>query len=313
MFSYIVRRLVSLVGVMALVAVLAFLLIHITPGDPAQVMLGEEATAEAIERVRAQLGLDAPLHIQFVQWFDKLFRGELMSIYTRQPVVEAIMSRLPVTASVSLGALLVAVAIGFPLGLLSAVYRGTWIDGLGMVIASTGVAIPPFWLGMNMIFLLAVTWQWLPSGGYVPFGESPVGWVKSIAMPSFSLGFVQAALLARMTRSCVVDVLNEDYVRTARSKGIRERLVVLRHALPNALNTILTVIGLIVGLLMSGAVVTEQVFTLPGIGRLLIGAVTNRDYTIVQAVIIFAAFTYALINLVVDLLYAFVDPRITYS
>ena len=313
MFSYVLRRLISLLGVMAIVAVLAFLLIHITPGDPAQVMLGEEATEEGIARVRAQLGLDEPLHVQFYQWFEKLFTGDLVSIYTRQPVLETIVSRLPVTASVSLGALVVAVVIGFPLGLLAAVFRGTWIDGVGIVIASLGVAIPTFWLGMNMIFLLSVTLRWLPSGGYVPLAESPIGWLKAIAMPAFSLGFVQAALLARITRSCVVDVLKEDYVRTARSKGMRERVIVLRHALPNAFNTILTVIGLIVGLLMSGAVVTEQVFTLPGIGRLLIEAVTARDYTVVQAVIILAAFTYAFINLIVDLLYAFVDPRITYS
>jgi peptide/nickel transport system permease protein len=313
MLSYAVRRLIWMLWVLTIVAMLSFLLVHLAPGDVARVIGGQKASEETVQRIREQLELDKPLHLQFVYWLRKLFTGELKSLYARRSVFEIILYKLPVTASVALGSLVVAILIGFPLGLIAAVKQGSWADRMGVMTATLGVSIPTFWLGMNLILLFAVHLDWLPSGGFVRITESFWGWVKSIIMPSFSLGFVQAALLARMTRSCVLEVLKEDYITTARSKGLRENVILLRHALRNAMITIITVIGLIFGLLLGGAVVTEQVFTLPGVGRLVVEAVSRRDYPTVQGILIFIAFSYATVNLIVDLMYALLDPRIRYE
>ncbi|MBW1695782.1 MAG: ABC transporter permease [Deltaproteobacteria bacterium] len=313
MIAYILRRLIWMMWVLTIVSILSFLLVHLAPGDVARVIGGIKASEETIQKIREQLELDKPLHLQFVYWLKKLFTGELQSLYARRSVFEIIMYKLPVTASIALGALVVALVIGFPLGLIAAVKQGSWLDRIGVMTATLGVSIPTFWLGMNLILFFAVQLKWLPSGGFVRITEDFGGWVRSIILPSFSLGFVQAALLARMTRSCVLEVLKEDYVTTARSKGLRESVVLLRHALRNAMITIVTVIGLIFGLLLGGAVVTEQVFTLPGVGRMVVEAVSRRDYPTVQGVIIFIAFAYASVNLIVDILYAFLDPRIRYD
>ncbi|MBW1962268.1 MAG: ABC transporter permease [Deltaproteobacteria bacterium] len=313
MIAYILRRLIWMMWVLTIVSILSFLLVHLAPGDVARVIGGIKASEETIQKIREQLELDKPLHLQFVYWLKKLFTGELQSLYARRSVFEIIMYKLPVTASIALGALVVALVIGFPLGLIAAVKQGSWLDRIGVMTATLGVSIPTFWLGMNLILFFAVQLKWLPSGGFVRITEDFGGWVRSIILPSFSLGFVQAALLARITRSCVLEVLKEDYVTTARSKGLRESVVLLRHALRNAMITIVTVIGLIFGLLLGGAVVTEQVFTLPGVGRMVVEAVSRRDYPTVQGVIIFIAFAYASVNLIVDILYAFLDPRIRYD
>ncbi len=313
MLSYALRRLIWMIWVLAIVSILSFLLVHLAPGDVARVIGGIKASEETIQKIREQLELDKPIPLQFIYFLKKLFTGELQSLYARRSVFEIIMYKLPVTASVALGALVVALLIGFPLGLIAAVKQGSWVDRIGVMTATLGVSIPTFWLGMNLILLFAVQLKWLPSGGFVRITEDFGGWVRSIIMPSFSLGFVQAALLARMTRSCVLEVLKEDYVTTARAKGLRESIVLLRHALRNAMITIITVVGLIFGLLLGGAVVTEQVFTLPGVGRMVVEAVSRRDYPTVQGVLIFIAFAYASVNLLVDLVYAFLDPRIRYD
>jgi peptide/nickel transport system permease protein len=302
-----------MVGVLIIVAIMAFSLIHMAPGDPARVLAGDKGTEERVEKIRHQLGLDKPLHTQFLSWVRKLFTNELRSIYSRRPVMTLILYKLPVTASIAMGAFVVCLIIGFPLGLISAVHEGTWIDRLGVVIATIGVSAPSFWIGMNLIVVFAIYLHWLPSCGFVHISESFLGWLRSITLPALSLGFAQAALVTRMTRSSVLEVLNDDYVRTARAKGLEEKIVLLKHVVRNAMITIVTVIGLVFALLMGGAVVTEQVFTIPGLGRLIIEAVTRRDYPTVQGVVLFIAFFFTAVNLMVDLLYAFLDPRIKYS
>ena len=302
-----------MVGVLIIVAIMAFSLIHMAPGDPARVLAGDKGTEERVEKIRHQLGLDKPLHTQFLSWVRKLFTNELRSIYSRRPVMTLILYKLPVTASIAMGAFVVCLIIGFPLGLISAVHEGTWIDRLGVVIATIGVSAPSFWIGMNLIVVFAIYLHWLPSCGFVHISESFLGWLRSITLPALSLGFAQAALVTRMTRSSVLEVLNDDYVRTARAKGLEEKIVLLKHVVRNAMITIVTVIGLVFALLMGGAVVTEQVFTIPGLGRLIIEAVTRRDYPTVQGVVLFIAFFFTAVNLMVDLLYAFLDPRIKYG
>jgi peptide/nickel transport system permease protein len=313
MVSYTIRRLLWMLVTLGLVSILAFLLIHLAPGDIASEIAGDYASEESIETIRENLGLNRPLHIQYIEFIRKLLTGELNSLTARTGVIQIILYKLPVTASIALGSFIVALFIGIPLGFASAVWENSWIDRLGMVIATVGVSVPAFWLGMNLINWFAIKLPWLPSGGFVHITDDVVGWVRSITLPSISLGFAQAALLARMTRSSLLEVLRDDYVRTARAKGLNERTVIVKHALRNSIITIVTVVGLIFGILLGGSVITEQVYTLPGVGRLIVQAVARRDYPTVQGILIFVAFVYANVNLLVDLTYAFLDPRIRYS
>lgn len=314
MRSYLARRLIALVPVLLVVAVVVFLLIHLTPGDPAASILGDQATPDQIAAVRRQLGLDQPLPIQFLRWFGRALRGDLgWSIFLDRPVGTAIAERIPVTITLTLFAELIAVLVAVPAGIIAAARHNTWADRLFMFLALLGVSIPGFWLAVAMILLFAVTLRWLPVAGYQPLSEGGFASLRYLLMPAVSLGFMQAALIARMTRSSMLEVLRQDFVRTARAKGLRERAIIYKHAFRNALIPVITVVGLSFAVLMGGAIIIEKIFTLPGMGRLVVTAVQKRDYPVVQGVVLLTAGVYVLINLAVDLTYAWIDPRVRYQ
>ncbi|MGH8067754.1 MAG: ABC transporter permease [Candidatus Entotheonellia bacterium] len=314
MKKYIAKRLWSLVPVMFVVATLVFFLVHLTPGDPAAVILGPDAPQEAIAELRARLGLDKPLPVQFVRWFGQVLQGNLgESIFLRRPVVQAIVERLEPTLLLAGMATVLAVVIGIPTGVLAAVYRNTWLDRLFMSISIFGVSMPNFWLALNLIFLFALTLAILPVSGYVPLRDDPLMTLRFLLLPAFSLGFPQSALIARMTRGSMLDVLSQDYVKTARAKGLSEQLVIYKHALKNTMITVITVIGIVLAITLSGSVVIETIFGLPGIGRLIINSVLRRDYPVIQGTVLCIAASYVLVNLLIDLLYIYLDPRIKYQ
>jgi peptide/nickel transport system permease protein len=308
---YIVRRLLAAIPVMVVVATTVFLLLYLTPGDPVRVMLGPEATEEQVEQTRVQLGLDRPLHEQLFGWYGRLIRGDLgQSLFLNRPVTQAIAERAEPTLVLTTLASLVAIGLGLPLGILSAVRRGKLADTIAMVIAIGGVSMPTFWLGLNLILLFGVTLAVLPVAGYSPLSDGLWESLRYMIMPAITLGLAQGALLARVTRSMMLDTLGDDYIRTARAKGLAESGVVFVHALRNALIPLVTIMGLTFAVLMGGAVITEQVFNIPGVGRLLIQAISRRDYPVVQGVVLIIAGLYVFINLLVDILYAFLDPRL---
>lgn len=311
MTAYVLRRLMMLLPVILIVGIVVFLLIHITPGDPASVILGDSATPEAVENLREQLGLKDPLPVQFVRWFGGVLRFDFgESIFIGEPVTRALLDRAQPTVLLTIYALLVQIAIGIPAGVISAIKHNSIFDRILTVIAISGAAIPTFFLGILLILVLAVRLNWLPSGGYIPLTDDPGAHAKGMIMPAFALGFSSAGLLARLVRSSMLDVMREDYVRTAMAKGLPMRLVVVRHALRNALIPALTVIGTSVGALLGGAVVTETVFTIPGMGRLVVQSIARRDYPVIQGAIMTIAMTYVIVNLIVDLLYVYIDPRV---
>jgi peptide/nickel transport system permease protein len=313
--SYLIRRLLAAVPVVIVVGVTVFVLIHLAPGDPVRVMLGADAQPETIERMRQSLGLDRPLPVQFGLWFSRALVGDLGdSIFLRQPVIDALAVRLEPTLLLTFGALAVAIAIGVTAGLVSGLRRGTWIDQSFMFLALLGVSIPEFWLALNMVLLFGVELRWFPVSGYVTIAEGGLGTaLRHVALAALAVGFIQSALIARMTRSSIIEVMSLDFVRTARAKGLGSRVVVLKHALRNALIPIVTVVGLVFALSLGGAIVVEIVFNIPGIGRLLIDSVSRRDYPVIQGVVLYIAFAYVLANLFVDLTYALIDPRIRYD
>ncbi len=311
MGTQIIRRLLTLVPVLAVVAVTVFFLIHMAPGDPAAVMAGNEATVERVEQLRHDMGLDRPLMEQFWVWASKVVRGDLGdSFFLNQPVSTSLMDRLEPTGLLTLYALIMSIVIGLPMGMIAAVRRNTIVDRLLMVTALGGVAIPSFWFGILLILLFAVIMRVLPAAGYVSFAENPWENFRYLLMPAFSLGLQQAALLARVVRSSMLEVLREDYVRTARAKGLRESLVVFRHAFPNVLIPALTIIGNSMGALLGGAIVTEAVFNIPGIGRLVVQSVLRRDFPVIQGAVLAIAAVYVLVNLLVDIAYVIADPRL---
>ncbi|MDP9371820.1 MAG: ABC transporter permease [Chloroflexota bacterium] len=314
MLAYTIRRVLLAIPVMLMVATAVFLLLRLTPGDPAGVILGPDATEDRRRELRRELGLEDPLPVQYVRWLGKVARGDLgRSLFLNKPVTAALLERAQPTLLLTIMALTVAIAIGLPTGVIAARQRGSWLDLGSMAVAMTGIAMPTFWLGLNLIFIFAVLLRWLPVAGYQPLSAGPWESLRYMILPAITLGVAQGALLARMTRSMMLEVLGQDYVRTARAKGLAERNVVIRHALRNAFIPLLTVIGLSFAALMSGAVVTEQIFNLPGVGRLLIQAIGRRDFPLVQGAVLVIAAIYVLINLLVDLLYAVVDPRIHHA
>ena len=314
MLAYLIRRLGSMLATMLVVGIVVFFVIHSVPGDVTSALLGQDATPQQVAAMRQRLNLDQPLPAQFVSWFSGVIRGDLGdSIYMRIPVLQALAQRIEPTAMLALAATLVAVTLGLGLGVIAAVRHGTLTDYAVMVIAMLGLSVPTFWLGLLMIMLFAVTLQWLPAAGYAALAEGPGKTVRYLVMPAVALGFSQAAIIARMTRASLLDMLGEDFVRTARSKGLAGRRVVLRHALRNAMLPVLTVIGLSVATLAGGVVVTETVFNIPGAGRLVIESVQRRDYPVLQGAVIAVAAVYAFINLLVDLSYLGLDPRVRYS
>jgi peptide/nickel transport system permease protein len=313
-FRVLARRLASAVPVLVIVSLITFGLMRLIPGDPAAAIAGIAATPAQIEQLRQDLGLDEPLWVQLLHYYEGLLRGDLgRSLLLGKGVFAATMERLPVTLGLSLYALVFTLLIGVASGIVAALRQNSWVDQAAMMFAMIGISVPNFFLGLLMIILFAVHLGWLPSGGYVPFGEDPLAWLQSTTMPAFSLALLQAGLLARITRSSMLEVLRQDYIRTARAKGLPERRVILKHALANALIPIVTVVGIIVSLLLSGAVVTEALFSLPGMGQLLTQAVLNRDYPMVQGGLLLVTVFLVLVNITVDTLYAVLDPRVRHE
>lgn len=314
MLKFLVGRLIATVPVLLFLSVAIFLMIHLTPGDPVKLMLGEDATPSAVEAIRRDLGLDRPLPVQYLRWLSRVLQGDLgRSIRTHQPVLEAIVSRLPVTLELAVLSLFVALAIGLPTGMVAAIRRNSPIDIAGTAFALMGVSLPNFFLGIMLILFLSLWLGLLPPSGYVPFVQNPIQNLKLMIMPSIALGTALAGLIARMMRSSLLETLDADYVRTARAKGLNERAVITGHALKNSLIPVVTVIGLQTGALLGGAILTETVFALPGIGRLVVDNIFARDFPMVQGVVLFLALTRILSNLVTDLVYARLDPRISLS
>jgi peptide/nickel transport system permease protein len=312
--QHIARRLMLLIPAWLVMGVIAFTLIRLIPGDPAAVLLGLEATPDAVDRLRERLGLNQPLPVQFAIWLSQVVRGELgRSFFLGEPVLQAILGRLPVTLSLAAFALVLAIAFGVPAGVRAATRPNSSTDLGIMALSVVGLSIPDFALGLILIFVLGVALHWLPISGYVPFVQSAGGWALHLLMPAFSLGIVQAALIARITRSSMLEILGMDYVRTARAKGLTERTVVRVHAFRNALIQVLTVVGNATVILLGGAFVVETVFNLPGVGNLVVMAVKRRDYPLVQGCILLISTIVILVNLIVDVLYAYVDPQIRYG
>ena len=313
MTRYLLSRLGGMLVVMAIVAVLVFILTRAAPGDPIAVLLGDQATADDIARVQRVYGLDKPLPVQFALWLKELAHGNLgESIFLQRPVTQALWERAEPTALLSLLSITIATLIGVPCGIVSAVYRGKMIDQVFTAFAMLGASIPSFWLGLVLMQIFAVSLGWFPVSGYGGPGASLASRIWCLVLPAAVLGLLNSALIIRFTRASMLDVLGEDYVRTARAKGLSEKVVVLKHALRNALVPIVTVIGLTVALLIGGAVVTETVFGLPGVGNLVVSAVIRRDYPVIQGALLVVAVIYVLINFLIDLLYTVLDPRVKY-
>lgn len=313
MIRYIIQRFIGMIIVMFLVVTIVFVIVRVTPGDPATVMLGPEATQADIAQLRTQLGLDQPLIMQYVYYIGQLARGDLgQSIFLNQPVLTALGDRAEPTFFLTLFSILIACTIALPIGIYAAYRRGSFIDQAATTIAMLAASIPSFWLGLILMQIFAVRYGWFPVSGYGGPGTSFIDRMWHLSLPAFALGLVSSALILRFTRASMLDVLGDDYVRTARAKGLNERRVILKHALKNALIPILTVIGLTVAVLVSGAVVTETVFSLPGIGNLVVSAVLRRDYPVIQGALLVIAALYVLINFAIDMLYLLVDPRVRY-
>ena len=314
MLGYVAWRLASAVPVVLLVTLISFSIMSLVPGDPAAIIAGATATDAEIAELRQALGLDQPFLARLVAWYGDLLQGDLgRSILLQRPVTEAIAERLPVTLALGAYAMALTLVMGVGLGVLAAVRQNTWLDQLCMTVAVLGVSIPNLWLALLFVFLFAVTLGWFPTGGYVPMTEDFWGSLASLTLPAAALALMQVGLLARMTRSAMLEVLRQDFVRTARAKGLPGWFVVLRHALGNALVPLVTVLGIILSLMISGTVVIESVFSLPGMGRLIVNAVQRRDYPVIQGGLLLIATSLVLVNLVVDLLYAWLDPRVRYA
>jgi peptide/nickel transport system permease protein len=309
----IVRRLVATVPVMVVVALAVFALLHLTPGDPAVIIAGDYATSDDIARIRARLGLDEPFLAQVGIWLRRVLRGDLgTSIFSGLPVTTLIGQRAGTTISLTALAMVLSVGVGVPLGIVAAWRKGSWLDRLVMVIAVSGFSMPVFWLGFLLVYVFAISLHWLPVQGYRPLGDGLWPFLRHLILPALTLSVVYLALIARMTRASMLNVLHEDYIRTAFAKGLAPRRVLIHHALKNASLPVVTIIGIGFALLIGGAVVTESVFALPGLGRLTVDAIIKRDYPVIQGVILVVSGVYVLINLIIDMLYVVLDPRIRY-
>lgn len=314
MLPYALQRLTAFLPTLLVVSFVLFLLLDFIPGDPTYVMLGSDAGQVEAAALRERLGLDRPLHERLLSWYGNALRGDFgRSYYLGMSVTEAIAERVPVTLTVSLASLLMATFLAVPLGLLAAIRHNTWVDAVVMLISLAALSVPNFVIGLVLIYAVAVPVAWVPIGGYVPLWTDPLEALRHLMLPVTALGLSLASLIARMTRSSMLEVLGLDYVRTARAKGLSLSAVTVKHALRNALIPVITVIGLAAGAILSGSVVTETVFNIPGIGRLVVNAVQRRDYPLVQGVILFLTVTYLVVNLITDLLYAAANPRVRYG
>ncbi|MBX9991935.1 ABC transporter permease [Phreatobacter oligotrophus] len=313
MFVYVVRRILATIPVMAVVALFVFSLLYIAPGDPAAVIAGDQATPEDVEKIRRSLGLDRPFLIRFGEWVWQIARFDLgTSIFTGLPVTQLIAQRIEPTLSLMVVTLVIAVFIAVPMGVLAAWKAGTIIDRTIMGFAVFGFSVPVFVVGYILAYVFALELDWLPVQGYTPLSRGFWPWLENLILPSIALGMVYIALIARITRATMMEVLQQDYIRTARAKGLSQRTVLFLHALKNAAVPVITVIGIGVALLIGGAVVTESVFAIPGLGRLTVDAILRRDYPVIQGLVLLFSFIYVLVNLAVDLVYTLVDPRIRY-
>lgn len=314
MLAYLSRRLFSSGLSIFLAAVLVFCALLAVPGDPAEIILGISASPQALEALRDELGLNIPAPERFAQWFGRVLRGDFGESLTYQrPVRGLILDRLAVSLPLTLAGSLLACLVALPLGVFAALKKGTALDPLVVVLSQVGAAVPSFWLGLLLILLFSVEWGLLPAGGFTPWERSPAGYLRSLALPVLALGLGQAAVLTRMTRAAMLEVLNQDYVRTARAKGLRGLIVVWKHALHNALVTLVTILGLSLSNVLVGTIVIEQVFSLPGLGQLALGAIKTRDYPLLQGEVLVYATLIVLINFLVDVSYGFLDPRVRYE
>lgn len=313
MFAFIVRRIISTIPVMLFVALFVFSLLYIAPGDPAAVIAGDQASPDDVEKIRASLGLDRPYFVRFFEWFFRVLQGDLgTSIFTSLPVTQLIGQRIEPTVSLMLLTLLLAVSVAVPMGVLAAWKAGSWIDRAVVAFAVFGFSVPVFVVGYLLAYVFALQLDWVPVQGYTPISQGIWPWLRNLILPAITLGFVYIALIARITRATMLEVLQQDYVRTAEAKGVEQRNVLFVHALKNAAIPVITIIGIGVALLIGGAVVTESVFAIPGLGRLTLDAILRRDYPVIQGVVLIFSFVYVLVNLLVDIVYTLVDPRIRY-
>ncbi|KFC64164.1 putative ABC transporter permease protein [Bosea sp. LC85] len=313
MLAFIVRRIITTIPVMAFVALFVFSLLYIAPGDPAAVIAGDQATPADVEKIRLSLGLDRPYLIRFGEWLFKVLQGDLgTSIFTSLPVTQLISQRIEPTVSLMVLTLIFAVVVAVPMGVIAAWKAGTWVDKFAMAFAVLGFSIPVFVVGYLLAYVFALKLDWLPVQGYTPLSEGLWPWLRNLILPAVTLGLVYIALIARITRATMLEVLQQDYIRTARSKGLGQRNVLFLHALKNAAIPIVTIIGIGIALLIGGAVVTESVFAIPGLGRLTVDAILRRDYPVIQGVVLMFSFVYVLVNLIIDLVYTLLDPRIRY-
>jgi peptide/nickel transport system permease protein len=313
MLGYLIRRVLAAIPVMGVVALFVFLLLRITPGDPAAILAGDNATPAQLERIRNSLGLNEPLYIQFFTWINKLLHGDLgVSLISNVPVLKMIGQRVEPSISIALSTIVVAVVVAVPLGVIAAWKHGTWVDRFVMGLSVLGFSVPVFVIGYVLIQVFAIDLRWLPVQGFKSISAGFGPFLERIILPTLTLSFIYVALIARMTRAAMLDVMGEDYIRTARAKGIGEIAVLLRHGLRNAAVPVITVIGTGFALLISGVVVTESVFNLPGIGRLTVDAVLARDYPVIQAMILLTSLIYVTVNLLIDVAYTLLDPRIRY-
>lgn len=314
MTGFVIRRLLSAIPVLFVVSLVTFLIIALVPGDVTAEIAGSDSTQEQRDQIRSQLGLDRPLLEQALAWYGRLFQGDLGQSYLlNRSVADAVFERLPVTLSLAGLALVLAVALGMLLGILAAVRHNSWLDQGSMSLALFGLSVPDFWFALVLISVFAVGLGWLPTGGYVPASEDFVGWMRSMTLPAIALAVTQMGVVARMTRSSMLDVMNQDFIRTARAKGMRSRTIIFKHALLNAMVPIITVIGVMTGVLLGGAVVIETVFSLPGVGRLITGAIQRRDYPIIQGGLLITAATFVFVNILVDVAYGWLDPRVRHG
>jgi peptide/nickel transport system permease protein len=310
----VLRRIAGAIPVVLLVTLITFGLMRLIPGDVSAALAGVSATPAERELIRHNLGLDQPVQVQLVRWYGDLLRGDLgRSLFLGKPVTQATFERLPVSLSLSAYALVLTLILGLASGILAAMRQNSWVDQAAMVFAMLGISMPNFWIGLMMIVLFSVHLGWLPTGGYVPIEQDFWGWLRTATMPAVSLALLQVGLLARITRSTMLEVLRQDYVRTARAKGLPNYLVIGKHALANAMIPIVTVVGIIVSLLISGSVVTETVFSVPGVGQLLTSAILNRDYPMIQGALLFVTLLVVGINNAMDIAYAWLDPRVRYD
>src|SRR3954452_8418808 len=313
MFGYVFRRTLATIPVMAVVALFVFSLLYIAPGDPAAVIAGDQATPADVERIRQSLGLDRPFLVRFGEWVWQILHGDLgTSIFTNLPVTTMMAQRFEPTLSLMVITLIFAVAVAVPMGVVAAWKAGTWIDRLIMAFAVFGFSVPVFVIAYLLAYVFALELEWLPVQGYTPISEGLWPWLENLILPAIALGCVYIALIARITRAAMLEVLQQDYIRTARAKGLGQTPILFVHALKNAALPIVTVIGIGVALLIGGAVVTESVFAIPGLGRLTVDAILRRDYPLIQGIVLLFSFVYVLVNLAIDLLYTVIDPRIRY-